>query len=111
MTQIISFIFWLAAVPFCIGQIPAYFMPGERSAQGLKRNMVVIFLAGYLLMWAVFELIAVPAVVLIQYDNFLFVLRGLWRRQFCSPSWGFCSGICGKSKEGKKYDRSCLRIW
>lgn len=75
MTQIISFIFWLAAVPFCIGQIPAYFMPGERSAQGLKRNMGVIFLAGYLLMWAVFELIAVPAVVLIQYDNFLFVLR------------------------------------
>lgn len=33
------------------------------------------FLAGYLLMWAVFEIIAVPAVILIQYHNFRFVLR------------------------------------
>lgn len=75
MTQMVSFIFWLIAIPFCIGQIPAYFMPGERSAQGVKRNPGVIFLAGYLLMWAVFEVIAVPAVILIQYDNFLFVVR------------------------------------
>lgn len=32
-------------------------------------------LAGYLLMWSVFEVIAIPAVLLIQYNNFLFVLR------------------------------------
>lgn len=32
-------------------------------------------LAGYLLMWAVFEVITVPAVIFIQYHNFLFVLR------------------------------------
>lgn len=75
MTQIISFIFWLVAVPFCIGQIPAYFMPEERSGSNFKINPGVIFLAGYLLMWAVFEVIAVPAVILIQYNNFLFVLR------------------------------------
>lgn len=75
MIQIINFLFWLAAVPFCIGQIPAYFMPGERSTQGARRTTGVVFLAGYLLMWSVFEVIAIPAVILIQYDNFLFVLR------------------------------------
>ena len=75
MMQIINFIFWLVAVPFCIGQIPAYFLPEERNGDDTKRNPGVIFLAGYLLMWSVFEIIAVPAVILIQYDNFLFVLR------------------------------------
>lgn len=75
MIQIVNFIFWLVAVPFCMGQIPVYFMPGKRSETGYQKNPGVVLLAGYLLMWSVFELIAVPAVILIQYDNFLFVLR------------------------------------
>lgn len=75
MIQTVNFIFWLIAVPFCMGQIPAYFMPEEGSAPGVRRNPGVVLLAGYLLMWAVFEVITVPAVILIQYDNFLFVLR------------------------------------
>lgn len=75
MTQIISLIFWLIAIPFCIGQVPAYFMPNAQETSKAGRNPGVIMLAGYLLMWSVFEVITVPAVLLIQYDNFLFVLR------------------------------------
>lgn len=75
MTQIISLIFWLIAIPFCIGQVPVYFMPDCQETSGPGRNPGVTLLAGYLLMWSVFEVITIPAVILIQYDNFLFVLR------------------------------------
>lgn len=69
MIQIIASVFWLLAIPFGIGLIPARFLADE------KKNPGVIFLAGYLLMWAVFEVITIPAVLFIQYDNFRFVLR------------------------------------
>lgn len=69
MIQIMAFIFWLLVIPFCIGLIPAKFTPED------KRNLIVTLLSGYLLMWAVFEVITIPAVIWIQYDNFLFVLR------------------------------------
>ncbi|MBO5208791.1 MAG: hypothetical protein J6B68_05535 [Lachnospiraceae bacterium] len=64
MTQVISFIFWLLVVPFCIGLVPV------KCIAEKKRNLGVILLAGYLLMWAVFEVITIPAVVWIQYHNF-----------------------------------------
>lgn len=69
MIQVISSVFWLLAIPFGIGLIPAYFLADKKKSPG------VILLAGYLLMWAVFEVITVPAVILIKYDNFQFVLR------------------------------------
>ena len=75
MTQMISLIFWLIAVPFCIGQVPAYFMPDDRESSRAGKNLGVTLLAGYMLMWSVFEVITVPAVILIQYNNFQFVLR------------------------------------
>lgn len=69
MVQIMAFIFWLLVIPLCIGLVPAKFISDDR------RNLVVVLLAGYLLMWAVFEVITIPAVIWIQYDNFTFVLR------------------------------------
>lgn len=69
MIQIMAFIFWLLVIPFCIGLIPAKFTSED------KRNPIVTLLSGYLLMWAVFEVVTIPAVIWIQYDNFLFVLR------------------------------------
>ena len=75
MTQTISLIFWLIAIPFCIGQIPVFFMPDGQNETKTVRNPGVTLLAGYLLMWSVFEVITVPAVILIQYNNFRFVLR------------------------------------
>ena len=69
MIQIMALIFWLLAIPFCIGLLPAKFTPED------KRTPIATLLAGYLLMWSVFEVITIPAVIWIQYDNFLFVLK------------------------------------
>lgn len=69
MAAIAAFIFWLWLIPFCIGFVPARFIPENR------RTPITVLLAGYLLMWALFEVVTVPAVILIQYDNFIFVLR------------------------------------
>lgn len=62
--DIINFIFWLLAVPFCIGMIPASFIPPAKRSPGF------LLLAGYFGMWALFEVAAVPAVLWVKYDNF-----------------------------------------
>ncbi len=64
VTEMISFLFWLGVIPFCIGLIPANFISSE------KRNPGVVLLAGYFGMWALFEIAAVPAVLWVKYDNF-----------------------------------------
>lgn len=64
MTAIISFLFWLAVVPFCIGLIPANFISPQRRSPGF------VLLAGYFVMWALFEISAVPAVLWVEYNNF-----------------------------------------
>ena len=64
VTEMISFLFWLGVIPFCIGLIPANFISSE------KRNTGVVLLAGYFGMWALFEIAAVPAVLWVKYDNF-----------------------------------------
>lgn len=64
MLSIISLIFWLLIIPFCIGLIPAnYISP-------YKRNPGVVILAGYFCMWAVFEVVTIPAVIWVKYNNF-----------------------------------------
>lgn len=64
MTAIVSLLFWLFAIPFCIGLIPANFISAQRRSPGF------VLLSGYFVMWAVFELVAVPAVLWVEYDNF-----------------------------------------
>lgn len=69
MAHIIGIGFWLIIIPFCIGLVPVNFISDK------KNNPGVILLAGYLLMWAAFEVITIPAVLWIQDDNFIFVVR------------------------------------
>lgn len=64
VAEIISFIFWLVAVPLCIGMIPANFISSARRSPGF------VLLAGYFGMWALFEISSVPAVLWVKYDNF-----------------------------------------
>lgn len=61
---IISLLFWLVAIPFCIGLIPVSFISPRR------RNPGLLFLAGYFCVWALFALAAIPAVLWVEYDNF-----------------------------------------
>lgn len=64
MTAIVSLIFWLFVVPFGIGLIPANFIAAQRRSPGF------VLLSGYFVMWALFEVSAVPAVLWVEYDNF-----------------------------------------
>lgn len=64
MAAVISCIFWLAVIPFCIGLIPANFISVEKRSPGF------VLLSGYFGMWALFEISAVPAVLWVEYNNF-----------------------------------------
>ena len=64
MLAVISLIFWLLVIPFCIGLIPANFISAEKRSPGF------VLLSGYFGMWAIFEVAAVPAVLWVEYDNF-----------------------------------------
>ena len=64
MMQAIALLFWLVIIPFCIGLIPANFISVD------KRNPGFVLLAGYFVMWAVFEVVTIPAVIFVRYDNF-----------------------------------------
>jgi hypothetical protein len=64
MFAIVSLLFWLVVIPFCIGMIPVNFISPS------KRNPGLVILAGYFCMWAVFEVVTIPAVLWVEYDNF-----------------------------------------
>ena len=64
MLHILILLFWLVLIPFCIGLIPANFIAAD------KRNPGFVMLAGYFVMWSGFEVIAIPAVLFVKYDNF-----------------------------------------
>ena len=64
MLHILSLLFWLALIPFCIGIIPANFISTD------KRNPGFVILAGYFVMWTVFEVVTIPAVIFVKYHNF-----------------------------------------
>lgn len=64
MLSVISCIFWLLVIPFCIGLIPANFISVDKRTPGF------VLLSGYFGMWALFELAAVPAVLWVEYHNF-----------------------------------------
>lgn len=65
MISVISLLFWLLVIPFCIGLIPVRFLPPD------KRNPGLVILAGYFCMWAVFGVVTIPAVLWVQYNNFI----------------------------------------
>ncbi|MBD5522917.1 MAG: hypothetical protein HDR04_00575 [Lachnospiraceae bacterium] len=62
--SLFSLLFWLAVIPFCIGLIPANFISAKKRGPGF------VLLAGYFGMWALFEVVAIPAVLFVKYDNF-----------------------------------------
>ena len=64
MLHILILLFWLVLIPSCIGLIPANFIAAD------KRNPGFVLLAGYFVMWSGFEVITIPAVLFVKYDNF-----------------------------------------
>ena len=59
-------IVWLLVIPVCIGGIPAAFV----DKQG--KSPVFMCISGYMIMWAVFQVICVPCVLLEKKYNAMF---------------------------------------
>lgn len=62
--QIASLILWLILIPFSMGLLPAMLMNREDQTPGC------IFVFGYLVMFALFELIGIPVAITVTYHSF-----------------------------------------
>ena len=62
--QIAGLILWLILIPFCMGLLPAMLMKKEDSTPGC------LFVSGYLVMFALFELIGIPIAITVIYHSF-----------------------------------------
>lgn len=62
--QTASLILWLTVIPFCMGLLPAVMMRKE------NRTFGCIFVAGYIIMFALFELIGIPIATTVTYHSF-----------------------------------------
>lgn len=69
LLQFLSLTIWLFIIPFLIGLLPARFMPKNRRTPG------VIFLAGYIIFFAIFEFIGILVVLNVVYDGMTTLLR------------------------------------
>ena len=84
---LIILILWLLLVPTLIGIIPASILPERR------RSWAVTFIAGYLLSLAVFELIAIPCMLLITYSAFSTCVKIYLGAEILLASIGLFIGI------------------
>ena len=66
---IIRLLVWMVVIPFLIGLIPLQILPQKRQ------TVIVAFISGYLLSFAVFELIAIPCMMNIEYGSFHYTTR------------------------------------
>lgn len=60
----ISLIFWLLVIPFCVGLLPVYLIEEK------KRNLATVYIAGFILELAMFELVCVPIMTMYSYHSF-----------------------------------------
>ncbi|MCI2049100.1 MAG: DUF6077 domain-containing protein [Lachnospiraceae bacterium] len=64
LTKLVGIVIWMFVIPFSAGLLPCALLPKEKRTPG------VICLAGYLLTFAVFELTALPILLLTERGNF-----------------------------------------
>lgn len=62
--QICSLLLWLIVIPFCIGLLFVPLFPKKERTPG------AVFLSGYFLMLALFELVGIPVVIFVTYHGF-----------------------------------------
>lgn len=67
--KILGIILWLVLIPFCLGLIPIQWIPEK------KRNLGVVYISGYLIMFSLCWLVTVPAILLVKYNSFLVMVR------------------------------------
>ena len=62
--SVVQLLFWLLVIPLCMGLLVETRLPIP------KRTIGIAFLCGYLVSFAVFEVIAIPCMILVQYGAF-----------------------------------------
>ena len=62
--QVPVLIFWLIAVPMCMGLLVQNFLPLT------KKTIGITFLSGYLFSFALFEVVAIPCMIFVKYYAF-----------------------------------------
>lgn len=67
--EIISLIVWLLAVPFCMGLIFVQWLKESFRTPG------VVFIAGYILLFTVLEIVGIPVVLLKNYHGYTTFIR------------------------------------
>lgn len=65
----LSLIFFLILLPLCIGLIPMRWIPEK------KRNIGVVYIAGYLIMLPLCWIAAVPCILFVKYYSFLVMIK------------------------------------
>ncbi len=67
--SVLALVFWLLIIPMCMGQLVLNFLPIT------KRTVGINYISGYLLSFAVFELVAIPCMIHVQYGAFGYCRR------------------------------------
>lgn len=97
--KVISLIIWLLVIPFCMGLMPVMLVPEKDRTPGS------IFAFGYIVMFALFELVGIPVVIAVVYHGFSWLS---WLFLFFSLALALLGVIftCRKRKRGYK-----LKLW
>lgn len=90
--RIFSLILWLFLIPCCIGLIPAPWIPEK------KRDLGVIWIAGYLIMLPLCWLVTVPCILLVKYDSFLVMVRWYTALMAVAVALGIATGFWAYKK-------------
>lgn len=62
--KILSLIVWLVLIPFGMGILPGFLIPEKERTPG------TVFILGYTVMFALFELVGIPVVIAVVYHGF-----------------------------------------
>ena len=69
--SVVRLIFWMVAVPFFIGQLFNFILPVDKK----RRSFGITYLLGLLIYFALFDIIALPCMILIKYSAFKYCTR------------------------------------
>lgn len=99
--KVLGLIFWLLAVPFCMGLLPMPLLERRLRTPG------VAFIAGYILLFTLFELVGIPVVLCALYNGFTILIKIFTPLALLCAMAGIF--VTWKSiKGGKEYDFSLL---
>ena len=106
--QLISLIVWLLVVPFALGLLPVIFMPQKERSAG------TVLLSGYLLWFALFELVGIPVVIFKVYNSYSLLVILFAALSLFLAAAGVAYSMAARKKGyqlSMKINRHSSRVW